>query len=191
MPPRLVRVTRAARRAFKCTTEIRSITSFSISPFAPSSPIRCSFYAVSRLWSSALDLSLPPLVRLSPLGCLVEDVRNNSFIAADILSHSLELSKLASSGMSTSTTLARLLLRPRDHLLKCSSLMCLRKTDISLKNKEHSGSGHAKASPSGSVHKTPFTSKSFYFILLREFALFPISGIRFRTSGKRRTSSFS
>ena len=67
--------------------------------------------------------------------------------------------------------------------------MCLRKTDVALKNKEHSGSGHAKASPSGSVHKTPFTSESF--ILLREFALFPISGIRFRTSGKRRKSSFS
>ena len=69
--------------------------------------------------------------------------------------------------------------------------MCLRKTDISLKTKEHSGSGHAKASPSGSVHKTPFTSGSFYFILLCEFALFPISGVRFRTSGKRRKSSLS
>ena len=93
--------------------------------------------------------------------------------------------------MSTSTTLACLQLRLRNHLLKCSSLMCLRKTDISLKTKEHSGSGHAKASPSGSVHKTPFTSGSFYFILLCEFALFPISGIRFRTSGKRRKSSLS
>ena len=74
--------------------------------------------------------------------------------------------------MSTSTTLARTKLRLRDHLLKCSSLMCLRKMDISKKNKEHSGSGHAQASPSGSVHKTPLTSGSFYFILLREFALF-------------------
>ena len=60
--------------SFKCTSEIRSITSFSISPFAPSSPIRCSFCAVSSLWSSALDFPLPPLVRFSPLGCLAEDV---------------------------------------------------------------------------------------------------------------------
>ena len=81
--------------SFKCTSEIRSITSFSISSFAPPSPIRCSFYAVSRLWSSARDLSLPPLVRLSPLGCLAEDARNNTFMAADILSQSLGLSKLA------------------------------------------------------------------------------------------------
>ena len=81
--------------SFKCTWEIRSITSFSISSFAPSSPIRCSCYAVSRLWSSALDLSLPQLVRFSPLGCLVEDARNSSFNAAETLSQSLELSKLA------------------------------------------------------------------------------------------------
>ena len=70
--------------------------------------------------------------------------------------------------------------------------MCLRETDISLTNKEHSGSGHAKASPSGSVHKTPFTSESFYFILLREVALFPISGIQPRsvraTQNRARTS---
>ena len=101
--------------------------------------------------------------------------------------------------MSTSTTLASIQLRLRDHLLQCSSLMCLRKKDISLKTKEHSGSGHAKGCfylrlfvpfmrPSGSIDKTPFTSKSF---LICEFALFPISGTRFRTSGKRRKSSSS
>ena len=88
---------------------------------------------------------------------------------------------LTSSGMSTSTTLTRMKLRLRDHLLRCSSLMCLQKTDISLKNNDHSGAGHVTGCFCFCLF-VPFTSQNtFHFekLLLREFALFPMSGIRF------------
>ena len=48
--------------SFKCTWEIKSVTSSSISSFASSFPIRCCFYVVSRSCSSASVWLFPPSI---------------------------------------------------------------------------------------------------------------------------------
>ena len=192
-PPRPARVTRAVRRAS--------------SALGRSGPSR-RYQFLRLLLLLQFDVRFTPFRVCGPLLLTSPSLHWSVFLHSAALQKTLEITLslrptssvkvlssanwLTSSGMSTSTTLARIKLRLRDHLLKMLKLQCASvKQKLPLKNKEHSGSGAAKASPSGSVHKTPFTSKSFTFILLRKFALFPISGIRFRTSGKRRKSSLS
>ena len=92
------------KRASSCTMsferswEIRSVTSSSISSFAPSLSNSVLFFLfVSRLRSSAPGWLLPPSMGpvFLPPGCHAEAVTKSAFIDSDTLSQSLVLSKLA------------------------------------------------------------------------------------------------
>ena len=132
-PPRLARVTRTVRRASSALRRsgpsrrspflrLLLLLQFGVrvTPFGVCGPLLLtypSFHWSDFLHSAALEKTLDEALSLRPTS------------SVKVLSPA---NWLTSSGMSTSTTLARLLLRLRDHLLKCSSLMCLRKTDIAI-----------------------------------------------------------
>ena len=143
------------------------VVHISVCSFSNPSMFPASFRGCAPLLLTGFALP-PPLLILSPL-------HSAALQKGDTISFTVIGTLITSFGISTFTSLERILLCREDHLFKSSYLMCLCSKPISLKTEEHSRSPHATdasvsafsspfARPSRSIHEAPSTSKSSYHV---------------------------